>query len=189
MNFSRGLVGRVEWISIPMDIGRSFQTLEDCHAYVEGQAQSQGVERLRFRPPEHLMPHAPKPEKDRSKSGVAGTLTLGGIAATMQRATFPGTQASECSEPTTRRSLVTRVGSAVMLAGTVLAFGMASPKATRGTDCSCTAISYASCQPWAPCSTGLARHVYKYYYTYDTLGSCENFCFSEYFGRFCCNLP
>lgn len=172
------------WVIIPDDVGRLFQTLSECDAYIEKEVQKRNLNGVQYRYPDHLV-HLVPTAKTASDSAITSDPAVVGTG--MTPGAFLSRQNSRVRALPTRRSFLVRIGGAAAIATSLLLFGWAKPQSASAA-CSCTAVRYLRCYPYSGCPRGGRRQVATYNYTYDTLGGCDVYCSTSYYYE-CCIIP
>ena len=171
----------VTWIDIPQKVGSSFLSLEECADYVHQLAEAREVVWYSFRFPDHLIPHIPRMDSNsHSSEDFTAPAVLGAAAGIAKRSSDTET----CPRKSTRRSLLRKTGVASAL---LLALGINLRTESSAQSCSCfTWWSPDEYCVWQSYCGGLGVRVYRLWYTFDTLGSCDSYCYSQLWSINCC---
>jgi hypothetical protein len=87
--------------------------------------------------------------------------------------------------PSTRRSFVTKLTALSAVALAFISFGLVRKNAASAS-CSCDEYWIPDECTWQSYCGGLGSKIYIQWHTYDTLGSCDAYCYTEFWAYHCC---
>lgn len=142
----------VPQIEVPEAIASSFATVDDFEKYITDEIESRGLSEARFRHPDHLISQMSKPRMVSTDSRRNQTT---------------------CGTPTSRRSVLRKLGSIAAVASLLTLLGWSQPKSAAACGCK---VRRNVCRRDNRCLQSFRLVQIEYSYTYDTLGGCDVYC-------------
>lgn len=170
-----------QWIDIPPEAGARFQTLEECADYAHQLAEARGIVWHTFRFPDHLIRLIPDAGSVRDSARAFSGAAFLGAAGVARHTEEPEPRPCKSN----RRTIIGKVG-VVAAVLSVLGFGFFRPKSTLAS-CGCYTWWFPDeyCV-WQSYCGGLGIRVYRLWYTFDTFGGCDSYCYSQLWSVNCC---